>query len=673
MKDFTIPLKSSSIDGRGSIFDHFNPTEDMQLVVIKDDLGGYRSAEETCNQIIHHWNPKTDQQIQMFYKEKLASLLRDRGDHERARDLGIEAIDSRSKDYIYDTDALFNSVGELCLNLRCLGRESEAYRRIRQCYESFEVKPFDTMRSTRTMSVYSRLCGDCGEYKLSGLLARDVLSASRHHLGDGHHYISVHKSYLAISLALTGNLLTGKKCSQQAMRSIVRGQGKLHPNAFLAGAILGDVTLFNSEPEDAYETLSESILGLQKEGRSHAARTLRTRGYIAAAEALCGYTGTSEQTLQQIEDEQKKILPKSHCDLDWTSKVLSHIRLLLDDRSIDHTKWRHNPSKICREAREFLTSPKRPPRTVDWKTREQAWPDSKMDEMITFLAPGREKELEQSVQACKDPAKLGAVLRLAAACCPSDNMEAVRIIVRKGKKFLDIDSKGGFYGTALQAACAARSKPLAEFLIENNADINATGGLFGSAIRAAVFYGEKDIVELLLRNDADINSQDKKSMTILQIAIAFGHRDITHLLLSKAPHHAKLTDELYGSPLQEACAKGYRDIVQALLDNGAVQESDEKNDSVYGTSILAARANDHEDIALKLETLKTPPTSTLDETPASSPNESQAKDSIPSSSGTSKPQAIPPSRRPKPYLKTKGNNFKGRLRRFYNGLWHRGG
>jgi ankyrin repeat protein len=72
----------------------------------------------------------------------------------------------------------------------------------------------------------------------------------------------------------------------------------------------------------------------------------------------------------------------------------------------------------------------------------------------------------------------------------------------------DINTQGGKYGNALQAAAAVRgSDAIVKLLLNRGADINAQGGIYGNALQAAAaaFGGSEAVVKLLLDRGANIN------------------------------------------------------------------------------------------------------------------------------------------------------------------------
>ncbi|KAK5989674.1 Ankyrin-3-like protein [Cladobotryum mycophilum] len=167
--------------------------------------------------------------------------------------------------------------------------------------------------------------------------------------------------------------------------------------------------------------------------------------------------------------------------------------------------------------------------------------------------------------------------------------QMIKALLERGA---DINLVGGWFGTALQAACATiqdvgGATQIIQLLIERGADVNIQGGRFGTALQAACWVGAKGlwgttrndlgsfkaVVELLLKNDALVNSQGGKYGTALCAAIESKHPDavqVIKLLLDKgaAEVNQQGTSNL-GTALHFACKAGDKEVVCLLLDHGA--------------------------------------------------------------------------------------------------------
>ncbi|KAB5536158.1 hypothetical protein GE09DRAFT_1176634 [Coniochaeta sp. 2T2.1] len=181
---------------------------------------------------------------------------------------------------------------------------------------------------------------------------------------------------------------------------------------------------------------------------------------------------------------------------------------------------------------------------------------------------------------------------------------ALRLVVKDilAKEEISIDTQGGLYGTALQAASAEGHNDIVEMLLDMGADVNAQGGRYGTALQAAAAEGykemaastegHKEIVEILLGRDASVNTQGGRYRTALQAASAYGHKEIVEILLDEgADVHAQ--GGRYRTALQAASAEGHKEIVEILLDKGADVHA---QGGRYRTALQAASAEGHKEI-----------------------------------------------------------------------------
>jgi ankyrin repeat protein len=135
-------------------------------------------------------------------------------------------------------------------------------------------------------------------------------------------------------------------------------------------------------------------------------------------------------------------------------------------------------------------------------------------------------------------------LHAAAWGCKED---ALRFLIGSG---VDTNILGGRYGTALQAAAHAGCKSLVLLLLERGAKVNTRSGLYGNALQAAVLAVRR-------YKSVDGSASDVKS--------------IVQMLLDQGAN-VDAEGGMYESALQAAAYEGNEDIVQLLLDHGALGE-----------------------------------------------------------------------------------------------------
>ena len=162
------------------------------------------------------------------------------------------------------------------------------------------------------------------------------------------------------------------------------------------------------------------------------------------------------------------------------------------------------------------------------------------------------------------------------------HFELAKMVLQHPAAFVNV--KGGYYGSALQAASSSRSKEVVGLLLEKGADVNLKCGKYGSALQAASWMGSKEVVRLLLDKGADVNLEGGEYGSALQAASYMGRKNVVGLLLDKRAD-VNLEGPEYGSALQAASYNGMTEVVRLLLDKGAEVNLE---CGFYGSALQAA-------------------------------------------------------------------------------------
>lgn len=138
----------------------------------------------------------------------------------------------------------------------------------------------------------------------------------------------------------------------------------------------------------------------------------------------------------------------------------------------------------------------------------------------------------------------------------------------------DVNVRGGYYDTPLNAASFKGHLEVVRVLLKHGADPNArrTGerGEGDNALQAASLEGHAEVVRLLLRNGADVNAESVKFGRPLQTAVGGGQEDIVGLLREHGANvNAVGADS--GTALQAAIWRGHGKVAQMLRDAGATE------------------------------------------------------------------------------------------------------
>ena len=157
--------------------------------------------------------------------------------------------------------------------------------------------------------------------------------------------------------------------------------------------------------------------------------------------------------------------------------------------------------------------------------------------------------------------------------------QIVQILLNRGAK---INDQSTYIGTAaLQAASSNGHCQTVQMLLDRGADINAQSRYYGTALQAASGNGHDQIVQILLDGGADVNAQDKDHDTALHAASRWGYRQIVQILLDRGAD-VNAQDEDHNTALHIASVRGHYQIVQMLLDRGADINAQERH---YGTAL----------------------------------------------------------------------------------------
>ena len=132
-----------------------------------------------------------------------------------------------------------------------------------------------------------------------------------------------------------------------------------------------------------------------------------------------------------------------------------------------------------------------------------------------------------------------------------------------------IDTRGGYFGTALHAASRMNHLKIVQSLLRHGADVNAHGLWGRTPLVFASAWGHLEVVRWLLEHGADVNSKDEDDdWTSLHQAVCSGHYEVVRTLLK---HNADtIASDIAGrTPLHMASSLGRVDIARLLLNHSA--------------------------------------------------------------------------------------------------------
>ena len=179
-------------------------------------------------------------------------------------------------------------------------------------------------------------------------------------------------------------------------------------------------------------------------------------------------------------------------------------------------------------------------------------------QMIEMLA-------EQGLDVNKSDDEGLTPLHAAVAC---GQLESVRTLLRlNGRE--SMTKVASTCGTPLHQAVARGHKDIVSLLLNEGCPINVVDSVGGSVLHYAVVYGQVHTIEMLSEQGLDVNIGDDEGRTPLHYAAACGTLESVRTLLRLGGREsmAKVAGKR-GTPLHEAVAGGYKDIVSLLLDEG---------------------------------------------------------------------------------------------------------
>ncbi|KAM3084155.1 hypothetical protein ACMFMF_001512 [Clarireedia jacksonii] len=180
-----------------------------------------------------------------------------------------------------------------------------------------------------------------------------------------------------------------------------------------------------------------------------------------------------------------------------------------------------------------------------------------------------------------------------------NSMEALDILLDSGA---EPNQVGGYYHTALQAACVWDRKAMAEKLLNSGARCNIYGGAVDCPLLAACFKMESEaIIRQMIDCGADVNRQCRFEHPItgqiimstpLYAAVMYRSLDIVRLLLANHADPNIQGCEGFDNAFQAACQRGEVEIVRELLNYG-VNPDKLQGGGIYDNGLNAAICKGH--------------------------------------------------------------------------------
>jgi hypothetical protein len=139
--------------------------------------------------------------------------------------------------------------------------------------------------------------------------------------------------------------------------------------------------------------------------------------------------------------------------------------------------------------------------------------------------------------------------------------EVARGLLEKG---IDVNEKGNYLGSAIQAASAKGHIEVVKLLVAYGADVNLRAGRNSSPIVGAPL----EVTRLLLDHGANVNAGGEPHDSAIYTACVSGEVEVAKLLLKRGVN-INVVDDESGSLIQTASAHGHVEVVKLLLAYGA--------------------------------------------------------------------------------------------------------
>jgi ankyrin repeat protein len=159
----------------------------------------------------------------------------------------------------------------------------------------------------------------------------------------------------------------------------------------------------------------------------------------------------------------------------------------------------------------------------------------------------------------------------------------------------DVNIKDDQNRAPLHIACSNIALKIAKLLIEKGADIDAKDNVGATPLHIVVNNRGYSVFQLLLKKGANVNIADNAGLTPMHSAVLTSSQYYIGTLRNA---HANINaQDVHGNtPLYLACIKGYFDIVDKLIENGA----DFRKNNAGSTPLHAACFGNHVVTVMKL-------------------------------------------------------------------------
>ncbi|XP_067653301.1 ankyrin repeat domain-containing protein 50-like [Haliotis asinina] len=186
-------------------------------------------------------------------------------------------------------------------------------------------------------------------------------------------------------------------------------------------------------------------------------------------------------------------------------------------------------------------------------------------------------------------AQMGNILHTA---CSRGHFDVVKYLLSLNS--VDIDSRGWNERTPVMVAAFKGRKKVVELLVKHGADLSLSTATNNEILHLSCIQGEFDVVKYLLSlNYFDVNCRGWNMMTPVMLAAYHGHKQVMELLV-KHGADLSLTVETGNNILHLACGKGKFDVVKYLLSLNLLDINSRGNKQM--TPVMVAADKGYENV-----------------------------------------------------------------------------
>lgn len=160
------------------------------------------------------------------------------------------------------------------------------------------------------------------------------------------------------------------------------------------------------------------------------------------------------------------------------------------------------------------------------------------------------------------------------------NLEDIKKMLAAGQN-IEAKDTASLGQTALGWAAFIGYMDIVEYLVEQGADIRATDKAdVYNTLKSAVLGNNVEVVKYLynlLKDESDWDALESDGETLFMVAAVDGRLETVKFILQFNPNLNVVAPQFNVSPLSGACDRGFKEVAQLLINNGAINHKTGKS------------------------------------------------------------------------------------------------